>query len=92
MPNKKSAIKRVRQAEKRRAHNRAKRSAMRTSVKKVETAAAHAEVENIDALLIDAQSKLGKAAKSKLIKKNAMARKQSRLAKKVNAAKAKASA
>lgn len=90
MPNKVSARKRVRQNERRRVRNRQKRSTMRTAVKKVEKLAETLEVQTIDAAVRDAQSKLGKAAKTKLIKKNAMARQQSRLMK--AAAKAKAAA
>ena len=84
MPNKKSAEKRARQNEKRRIHNRSKRAAMRTSMKKVRIAAENNETEGLDQKLQDAQKKLGKAAKTNLIKKRNAARRTSRLAKLVN--------
>lgn len=82
MPNKPSTRKRVRQNEKRRAHNRALRSTMRTAVKKANTAIASKDVAELDTLVREAQARLGKAAKTGLIKKNNMSRKQSRLMKK----------
>lgn len=87
MPNKKSAIKRVRQNEKRRVRNRTKRSTMRTSIKTVRLAVEQNELENIDQKLSAAQSKLGKAAKTNLVKKGNASRRISRLAKFVNKAK-----
>lgn len=87
MPNKKSAIKRVRQNERRRLRNRAKRGAMRTAIKKFNHAIEHNQIENLEEVARDAQAKLGKAAKTKLIKKNAMARYQSRLMKAAHKAK-----
>lgn len=80
MPNKASAIKRVRQNERRRLRNRSARSDMRTSVKKAEEAISTG-AEEMTGAVRDAQSKLARAAKTKLIKKNAMRRKQSRLMK-----------
>lgn len=88
MPNKKSAIKRVRQNERRRIHNRAKRSDMRTAVKKARLAAETGNLENIDQLVADAHRKLGKAAKTNLVKKETAARHISRLMKAVNKARA----
>jgi small subunit ribosomal protein S20 len=81
VPNKKSAIKRVRQNEKRRIRNKAKRSTMRTSIKKVREAIDTQNVEALPALLRDAQSKLDKAAKTNLIKKGNASRRVSRLVK-----------
>lgn len=88
MPNKKSAAKRVRQNEKRRIRNRAKRSDMRSAVKDVNSAIAGGSVENLEKLLSEAQSKLGKAAKTNLIKKEKASRVTSRLAKAIAKAKA----
>ncbi|GFR37374.1 30S ribosomal protein S20 [Insulibacter thermoxylanivorax] len=85
MPNIKSAIKRARQNEKRRAHNASQKSALRTAIKAVETAVANNELEKAQAALIIATKKLDKAASKGLIHKNAAANKKSRLAKKVNA-------
>jgi len=87
VPNKESAIKRVRQNEKRRERNRAKRSDMRTAIKKVRVAAEGKELATIDQSLSAAQSKLAKAAKTNLVKKKNASRRTSRLAKLVAKAK-----
>ena len=88
MPNKDSAKKRVRQNEKRRTHNRAKRSDMRTNIKKVYQAIDEQQTDSIDSLVVVAQSKLAKAAKTNLIKKKNASRKISRIMKAVQKAKA----
>ncbi|MEB3100723.1 30S ribosomal protein S20 [Ferviditalea candida] len=84
MPNIKSAIKRVKTNEKRRLQNASQKSALRTTVKSVETAIANNDLENAQKALQAAVKKLDKAATKGLIHKNAAARKKSRLAKKVN--------
>ncbi len=81
MPNIKSAIKRVKVAEKANAANSQAKSAMRTEVKKAEQAIA-AGAENTQELVVAASKALDKAASKGLIHKNAAARKKSRLAKK----------
>ena len=81
MPNIKSAIKRVKVAEKANAANSQAKSAMRTQVKKAEQAIA-AGAENAQELVVAASKALDKAASKGLIHKNAAARKKSRLAKK----------
>mgnify|MGYP003454970868 CR=1 FL=1 len=73
MPNIKSAIKRVKVAEKANAANSQAKSAMRTTVKKAEQALATG-AENAQELVV--------AASKGIIHKNAAARKKSRLAKK----------
>ncbi len=83
MPNIKSAIKRVKTNEQKRANNIATKSAMRTAVKNAEVAIAN-NSENAKDALIAASVKLNKAANKGLIHKNAAARKQSRLAKRLN--------
>lgn len=83
MPNIKSAIKRVKTAEQRRANNITAKSSMRTAVKNAEAAIANNEENAKDALLA-ASRKLDKAASKGLIHKNAAARKKSRLAKRLN--------
>ena len=83
MPNIKSAIKRVKTNEQKRANNIATKSAMRTAVKNAEVAIA-SNSENAKDALIAASVKLNKAANKGLIHKNAAARKQSRLAKRLN--------
>ena len=81
MPNIKSAIKRVKTAEKANIANSQAKSAMRTQVKKAEQAIA-AGAENAQELVVAASKALDKAASKGLIHKNAAARKKSRLAKK----------
>lgn len=85
MPNIKSAIKRVKTSEKRRALNASQKSALRTAVKAADTAIASTDAEAAKAALIFATKKLDKAVTKGLIHKNAAARKKSRLAKKINA-------
>ncbi|ANS75189.1 30S ribosomal protein S20 [Paenibacillus yonginensis] len=85
MPNIKSAIKRVKTSEKRRALNASQKSALRTVVKTADTALVGNDVEAAKAAIVAATKKLDKAATKGLIHKNAAARKKSRLAKKLNA-------
>lgn len=84
MPNIKSAIKRVKVNEGRRAQNISVKSDMRTAVKKVETLVANNDVETAKSALITASQKLDKAARKGLVHKNTAARQKSRLAKKLN--------
>ncbi|QCR32946.1 30S ribosomal protein S20 [Lysinibacillus sp. SGAir0095] len=83
MPNIKSAIKRVKVAEKANLANSQAKSAMRTTVKKAEQALAN-NAENASELVVAASKALDSAASKGLIHKNAAARKKSRLAKKAN--------
>jgi small subunit ribosomal protein S20 len=85
MPNIKSAIKRVKTSEKRRALNASQKSALRTSVKSCEVALNSSDVEQAKIALAAASQKLDKAVTKGLIHKNAAARKKSRLAQKFNA-------
>jgi ribosomal protein S20 len=85
MPNIKSAIKRVKTSEKRRALNASQKSALRSAVKIADQAIAGTDAEAAKAALIVATKKLDKAVTKGLIHKNAAARKKSRLAKKLNA-------
>ncbi|GIQ69720.1 30S ribosomal protein S20 [Xylanibacillus composti] len=84
MPNIKSAIKRVKTSEKRRLRNASQKSALRTSVKAVDSAIQTSDVEQAKSAFIEATKKLDKAVTKGLIHKNAAARKKSRLAKKIN--------
>ncbi|ALC89877.1 30S ribosomal protein S20 [Bacillus sp. FJAT-18017] len=84
MPNIKSAIKRVKVNEKNNAQNTAVKSAMRTAVKKVESAVTVNDSAAAKEVYADAARKLDKAATKGLIHKNAAARKKARLAKKIN--------
>ncbi|EKD49106.1 MAG: hypothetical protein ACD_64C00001G0004 [uncultured bacterium] len=85
MPNIKSSKKRVLQAEKRRVRNVARKSDVKTAVKKVLDAVANNDVATAKDLLRAAQAKLSRAQGKGLLHKNAVARKMSRLAKKVKA-------
>lgn len=73
MPNIKSAIKRVKVAEKANAANVQVKSAMRTAIKKAETALV-AKDENAAELLTAAVKSVDKAASKGLIHKNAASR------------------
>ncbi|GEN33293.1 MULTISPECIES: 30S ribosomal protein S20 [Aneurinibacillus] len=84
MPNIKSAIKRTKTIEKRRAHRAAQKSALRTAIKGVEAAVAAGNLEAAKTALQVAGKHLDKAVTKGLIHKNAASRKKSRLAKKVN--------
>ncbi len=86
MPNKASARKRVRQNERRRTRNRSARSEMRSAVKKVVEAISEKKTGELKETVREAQSKLAKASKRNLIKKNKQARLQSRLMKAANKA------
>ncbi len=80
MPRIKSAKKRMRQARARTLHNRTQRSAIKTAVKK-------ARAEGTKESVASAAQALDRGARKKLIHRNAAARKKSRLARKLNAAK-----
>ncbi|NEU31629.1 30S ribosomal protein S20 [bacterium LRH843] len=84
MPNIKSAIKRVKTNDKRRAQNIAFKSALRTAIKKVETAVVAGDAANATTAFAEATKKIDKAATKGLIHKNAASRQKSRLAKIVN--------
>lgn len=84
MANIKSAIKRAKTSEKRRAHNASMKSAMRTAIKKFEALVELKDVEKAREAFIIASKKLDKAASKGLIHKNAASRQKSRLAKKLN--------
>ncbi|MGG3450939.1 MULTISPECIES: 30S ribosomal protein S20 [Bacillaceae] len=82
MPNIKSAIKRTKTAQTRTARNAHAKSTMRSAVKKFETAVANND-DNVKELLVEAVSKVDKAAAKGLIHKNAANRQKSRLMKKL---------
>jgi small subunit ribosomal protein S20 len=84
LANIKSAIKRVKTSNKRRAHNAAMKSAMRTAIKKFEALVEAKDVEKAQEAFIIASKKLDKAASKGLIHKNVASRQKSRLAKKLN--------
>ncbi|MPN59032.1 30S ribosomal protein S20 [bioreactor metagenome] len=84
MPNIKSAKKRVLVAEVRRQKNAADKSAMKTAVKKFETAAVAGNKEEAGVLLKQALRTLDKTASKGVIHKNTAARQKSRLTKRAN--------
>lgn len=81
MPITKQATKRVRQAKKHRAHNRVRRSKMRTLIKKVYEISDKKEAEKA---LKDAVSYLDRMSVKGIIHKNNAARKKAQLTKYVN--------
>lgn len=87
MPNNASAKKRMRQEEKRRAHNRSIKSIVKTAVTKARTAITVDSTPAEDAQLAvrNAVSELDRAAKKGVIHKNNAARRKSRLMKQLNA-------
>jgi small subunit ribosomal protein S20 len=84
MPNHKSAKKRVRQTAKRNLINRAGRSNLRTTIKKLRKAFTAGNVEESNALLSPTVSTIDKAVIKRLLHKNTAARYKSRLTTHVN--------
>lgn len=87
-----SAKKRIRQNETRRIINRARKSQVKTQIKRLETALTEGDVEAATAQFQQTVKKLDKVASTSTMHKKTAARKKSRLAKKLNALKAKQSA
>ncbi len=83
MANTASARKRIRQTERRTARNHARKSRMRTFVKKVEAAIASGDKSQAAAALQAAQPEMQRAAGKGVIHKNTVARKISRLSKRI---------
>jgi small subunit ribosomal protein S20 len=87
MPNNAAAKKRMRQEQKRRAHNRSIKSIVKTEVTKARVAitSSAANTEDAVAAVRAAVSELDRAAKKGVIHKNNAARRKSRLMKQLNA-------
>ena len=85
MANTKSAKKATRKIERRTAVNRARRSRIRTYVKKVEDALRTGDAAAASAALADAQPALIRAAQKGVVHRNTASRKVSRLTKAVKA-------
>ncbi len=79
MPNHKSAEKRVRQNEKRRAVNRSNRSNLRTQIKKLRSALTASDKNQSQELLTSTVSAIDKAVNKGVLHKNTAARYKSRL-------------
>ena len=86
MANIKSQIKRNRQNELRRVRNKSVRSSLKTTAKKVSTAASEGDGEAAETILREATRALDKAASKGVLHKRAAARRKSRLARGVAAA------
>ena len=86
MPNITSAKKRVRQIEKRQKINVARKSDIKTAIKKVLLALEQNNVELAKTLLREAESKISRAKGKGIMHANTAARKVSRLARKVSGA------
>jgi small subunit ribosomal protein S20 len=85
MANNASARKRIRQIATRTARNHARKSRMRTFVKKVEAAIAGGDRSAAAAALQDAQPEMQRAATKGVIHRNSVARKLSRLSARIKA-------
>ena len=81
MPQHKSAIKRLRQSEKRNKHNRARRSKMRTLIKDVMSST---DKKTAEQKLKEAISFIDRVSQKNIIHKKTAARKKSQLTRHVN--------
>ena len=86
MPNHKSAEKRVRQNEKRRAINRSNRTKVRSYIKKLRSALDSGKKQEIDQILPEAISVIDKSVQKGVLHANAAARYKSRLTVRANQA------
>jgi len=89
MPNHKSAEKRVRQNERRRAINRSNRAKLRTSIKKFRVSLKGGDAAQVSGLLPQTVSEIDKAVQKGVLHRNAAARHKSRLTARANQATAK---
>jgi small subunit ribosomal protein S20 len=85
MANTASARKRIRQTEKRTVRNKARRSRMRTFLRKVEQAIAGGDQAQAQDAFRAAQPELQRAATKGVVHRNAVARKLSRLSARIKA-------
>ena len=83
MPNIKSAKKRVLQTAKRQQKNQARKSAIKTIIKRVLLAIENKDIETAKQLFVQAESKIASAKNKGVLHRNTAARKISRLAQKV---------
>lgn len=91
MPTTKSAKKRLRQSQEKRASNRATKSSIKTQVRKVREAVAAGDIATAEAELRLAATKLDRAGNKRVIHPNAASRTKSRLSHLIVAAKSKKS-
>jgi len=86
MPNIKSAKKRDKQSKKRHLRNFARKSEVKSAIKKVKDALEAKDVTLAKELLKDAEAKMARAAGKNVLHKKTASRKTSRLAKRVSGA------
>jgi small subunit ribosomal protein S20 len=86
MPNHKSAEKRVRQSEKRRAINRSHRTKVRTYIKKLRSVLDSGAQQDVERILPETISVIDKSVQKGVLHANAAARYKSRLTVKANQA------
>lgn len=84
MAHHKSAIKRIRQNEKRRLQNRAVKTRMKTVAKKLASAEKSGDIETLANELNRTKSVIDKAAKKGVIHKKTASRKKARLTRRIN--------
>jgi small subunit ribosomal protein S20 len=87
LANTKSAIKRIRSSERKRKTNQVHRSRARTYVRKARKLIAAGQLEEAEAMALEAVQALDKAAQKGVIHQNNAARRKSRLMKQLNQAK-----
>jgi len=92
LANHKSALKRIKQSEKRRLRNKAAMSKVKTLVKKFQTAVSSSDAQEAKQTLTSVVPAVGKSASKGIIHKNKAARIVSRLTRKLNAMAAQAPA
>jgi small subunit ribosomal protein S20 len=88
LPKSKTAESVARSSERKRQRNRSTRSVTKTAILKTEKLIESNELESAQKALAEASSIIDKAAKKKVIHRNTASRRKSRLAKKLNKAKA----
>jgi small subunit ribosomal protein S20 len=84
MPTSRTAKKRVRQNEKRRLRHKGRRSEIKTLSKKLSGSLGEKDAKKADGDFRDLQKKLDKAAQAHTLHKNTVARRKSRLQRKLN--------
>ena len=84
MAHHKSAKKRIRQTQKRTFDNKMRKTKTRNAIAKVRRAIAEKKKDQAQELLVTAQARLDKLAKTGAVKPNTAARTKSRLSKQVN--------
>lgn len=82
MANHPSALKRHRQAQKRRLRNKSYKSAINTAIKKIFSSLAEKDIDKAKAFTIEAISRIDKAVTKGILHRNTASRKISRLVKK----------